>query len=544
MTIREILLIAMYITIFGLLIESWVVFKHLKTHLHAFLLISCIATLINNVGYLMQITSHNEEAYMIALRFSYFGRIWIAFSLFMFTAELCRVNIPVIINRLLVLLNIVIFAVILTMDRHRLYYTDTHFETIGMFPRLAHRNGFFHHIFIQTTVTFIFIALYWLLSTIKKERSHQAKKRLWMIVSIIIIEGGCFAVQVFRFNYLFKSFDFSMIGLLFGMILMYIAIFRYNLLGITDIAREFMIDRLKEGVIAVDNDDEVKYYNNPALKLYPGIEEKPGEVISDIRSAISKGDAIYKNGRYYTPEENEMISNGEDLGKLYALVDATELKEKEYRLKSDAAILEMAASSMRERLLTAEEMVQQDRAMRHDRRHFEALLMSLLQDGKTDEVRKCLEERLAQEPRSERKFCENTTVNAAITHYASVAERKDIEVTVSANIPSDTGTDEMKLAIVISNLFENAIHACEKMPEKERFINIKAKYKEQLLIEISNSCEKKVALDDEGHPYSTKGGHGIGTKSVLAFVNETGSEIRYIAEEKSFIVRMMIGQAG
>lgn len=541
---RDILLIIMYITIFGLLIESWVVFKHIKTHLHAFLLISCIATLINNVGYLLQITSHNEEAYMTALRFSYSGRIWIAFSLFMFTAELCRVHIPVIVNRLLMFIHISIFAVILTMDRHRLYYTDTHFETIGMFPRLAHRNGIFHHLFVQITIVYVFIALYWLFRTIMKERSRKAKNRLCMVVSIVIIEGGCFAVQVFRFNYLLESFDFSMIGLLFGMIIMYIAIFRYNLLGITEIAREFMIDRLKEGVIAVDNDDEVRYFNKPALRLYPEIQERPGEVISDIRAAISKEDTIFRNGRYYTPEENEMVSNGEDLGKLYALVDATALKEKEYRLKSDAAILEMAAQSMKERLLTAEEMVQQDRAMRHDRRHFEALLMSLLQDGKTDEVRKCLEERLAQEPRTGRKFCENTTVNAAITHYVSMAEKKDIDVTVSTNIPSDTGTDEMKLAIVISNLIENAIHACEKMPEKERFIDIKAKYKEQLLIEITNSCERRVPLDEDGHPYSTKGGHGIGTKSVLAFVDETDSEIRYIAEDKSFKVRMMIGQTG
>ncbi len=541
---RDILLIIMYITIFGLLIESWVVFKHIKTHLHAFLLISCIATLINNVGYLLQITSHNEEAYMTALRFSYSGRIWIAFSLFMFTAELCRVHIPVIVNRLLMLIHISIFAVILTMDRHRLYYTDTHFETVGMFPRLAHRNGIFHHLFVQITMVYVFIALYWLFRTIMKERSRKAKNRLCMVVSIVIIEGGCFAVQVFRFNYLLESFDFSMIGLLFGMIIMYIAIFRYNLLGITEIAREFMIDRLKEGVIAVDNDDEVRYFNKPALRLYPEIQDRPGEVIGDIRATISKGDTIFRNGRYYTPEENEMVSNGEGLGKLYALVDATALKEKEYRLKSDAAILEMAAQSMKERLLTAEEMVQQDRAMRHDRRHFEALLMSLLQDGKTDEVRKCLEERLAQEPRTGRKFCENTTVNAAITHYVSMAEKKDIDVTVSTNIPSDTGTDEMKLAIVISNLIENAIHACEKMPEKERFIDIKAKYKEQLLIEISNSCERRVPLDEDGHPYSTKGGHGIGTKSVLAFVEETDSEIRYIAEDKSFKVRMMIGQAG
>ena len=200
----------------------------------------------------------------------------------------------------------------------------------------------------------------------------------------------------------------------------------------------------------------------------------------------------------------------------------------------------MAAKTMRERLLTAEEMVQQDRAMRHDRRHFEALLLSLLQEGETDEAKKCLEERLKDEPRSAARFCENATVNAAISHYAHIAEKKDIAVRASANIPFDPGADEMQLAIAISNLLENAIHACEELPVKERYIEIRAKYKEQLLLEISNPCREKVPLNGEGHPFSSEAGHGVGTKSVLAFVRESGSEIRYIADEHVFRVRMII----
>ena len=34
--------------------------------------------------------------------------------------------------------------------------------------------------------------------------------------------------------------------------------------------------------------------------------------------------------------------------------------------------------------------------------------------------------------------------------------------------------------------------------------------------------------------------HGIGTRSVLNFINKTDSEIRYIAEEKTFKARMLV----
>lgn len=217
-----------------------------------------------------------------------------------------------------------------------------------------------------------------------------------------------------------------------------------------------------------------------------------------------------------------------------------ELVQEKGRLKADADIMELAAKSMKEKLQSAETLMQKDRMMRHDRRHFEALLYQLLEEGKTEEAKKYLTERLAMEPRGIKKYCENTTVNAAISHYISWAKKEGIETTVSANIPADLAVDEMELAIAISNLLENAIYACMKLPEEERYLKLTAKYKTQLLLEVENSCEGTVPLDSDGYPFTKEENHGIGTRSVLAFVNKTNSEIQYLAEENRFKVRMMV----
>ena len=217
-----------------------------------------------------------------------------------------------------------------------------------------------------------------------------------------------------------------------------------------------------------------------------------------------------------------------------------ELAQEKSRLKSDADIMQLAAKSMKERLQSAEAVMQRDRMMRHDRRHFEALLYQLLEEGRTEEAKKYLTERLSMEPKGIQKYCENTTVNAVISHYISWAEKEGIQATVSANIPSGLMVDEMELAITISNLLENAISACMKLPEAERTLRLIAKYKNQLLLEIENSCKDMVPLDEEGHPFSNEKNHGIGTRSVLAFVNKTNSEIHYLAEEKRFRVRMIV----
>ena len=217
-----------------------------------------------------------------------------------------------------------------------------------------------------------------------------------------------------------------------------------------------------------------------------------------------------------------------------------ELVQEKASLKSDADIMELAAKTMKERLQSAENIMQKDRMMRHDRRHFEALLYQLLEDEKTEEAKKYLSERLSMEPKVIQKYCENTTVNAAVTHYIFKAQKEGIQTTVSANIPVSLRVDEMELAITISNLLENAVHACMKLPESERYLKLTAKYKKQLLLEIENSCEGTVPLNKDGYPFSDENNHGTGTRSILAFVNKTDSEIQYLAEEKRFRVRMLI----
>ena len=217
-----------------------------------------------------------------------------------------------------------------------------------------------------------------------------------------------------------------------------------------------------------------------------------------------------------------------------------ELVDEKTKLESDAYLMEIAAKIMKERLQLTESSMQKDRVMRHDRRHFEAVLYQLLEEGNTEEAKKYLAERLAMEPHPVMRYCENTTVNAAISHYMACAKMEKISMTVFANIPSGLSVDELELAIVISNLLENAINACRKLPETERYVNLTAKYKNQLLLEIENSCERKEVLDKDGYPFSREEDHGIGTRRVVAFVNKTDSEICYLTEGTRFRVRMII----
>jgi len=217
-----------------------------------------------------------------------------------------------------------------------------------------------------------------------------------------------------------------------------------------------------------------------------------------------------------------------------------ELKEKALKAEADSDIMEVAAKSMKEQLSTMESYVERDRMMRHDRRHFEGLILSLINDGDYDRAKTLLEERVSAEPTKGRRWCNNTAVNATMDYYINKAEALDIKVTVEANIPTELKCNELDLAIAMGNLIENAIHACEKIDEASRFIKISAQYKSQLLLMIENSCNGQVVFDENGYPITGEAGHGVGTKSILAFINKTGSEVFYSLDNLIFKVKMII----
>ncbi|MCR4909195.1 MAG: response regulator [Lachnospiraceae bacterium] len=313
-------------TIIGLFIESWIVFKNWKNMLHSYLFLSCFVTLIYNIGYLLEMTAKTEGAYITALKFCQTGGVWIALSLFVFSASLCRIRIPAFLSRILVPLHLAFYAVILTFQYHHLYYTSYHFEHSGKFGMFYRANGIVHHLYVALQVVYIIFGLYWLFITYLKEKKENApnRKRLITVFFAMLSESGFFLIKTVNPFGVNRYYDLTMLGFFLGTVIMLIAIFSFNLLETDEIAREFAIDRLSEGVIAVDRNGRIQYFNKTAKRLYPKLKSGEAALPSGIGEAIESGEHITISGRIYHAEENDLISNGENYGKLYALVDETD----------------------------------------------------------------------------------------------------------------------------------------------------------------------------------------------------------------------------
>ena len=83
---------------------------------------------------------------------------------------------------------------------------------------------------------------------------------------------------------------------------------------------------------------------------------------------------------------------------------------------------------------------------------------------------------------------------------------------------SDLAFQSGHLAIIFGNLLENALEACRKLPQEQRYIILETTYIEEMLqICIKNSSPKKFKKDNSGRYLTTKKDtscHGIGLASV------------------------------
>jgi hypothetical protein len=121
----------------------------------------------------------------------------------------------------------------------------------------------------------------------------------------------------------------------------------------------------------------------------------------------------------------------------------------------------------------------------------------------------------------------NPLCDVIINDKAGKAEQFHIALEVHFFYQETHAISTFDLGIVLNNLLDNAIEACQKIPEEARFIRLALKIKEPfLLLEIENAYNGKLVWDKEKKlPVSTKENH-----PTQALFSEHGLGLQNVAE--------------
>ena len=137
----------------------------------------------------------------------------------------------------------------------------------------------------------------------------------------------------------------------------------------------------------------------------------------------------------------------------------------------------------------------------------------------------------------------NSAIDAIISSKLLIAYNKNIDVKLNVKNIEKMPISETKMCVLIGNLFDNAIEACEKIEVKEdRWIRIDITNRQGMFyLNMENSSSGKYQYDNK-KLLSDKGSenHGFGLERITQIVNEANGICDIVPMEDKFIVSIFL----
>ena len=167
-----------------------------------------------------------------------------------------------------------------------LYYSSITFTKYGLFPHNEYGHGIVHYLYTVLLVCYIVIGLAILYKAIKNERDTIRRWRLLWVTSAISVECIFYILELTGVG---GAYDTTVVGYAIASLMMTVAIFRYDLMDTLQLVRDYVLDELSQGIIAIGEDETIEYYNKPALKILPELETQPEKVLPLIIKNADEG---------------------------------------------------------------------------------------------------------------------------------------------------------------------------------------------------------------------------------------------------------------
>ncbi len=295
---------------------------------------------------------------------------------------------------------------------------------------------------------------------------------------------------------------------------------------------------------AILPDDKLKQFlnNDSQLKLI---------IVYELAAVINL--VVINAGRYLSPNVDWYM--GIALGActltlfmlIYAIhqsIRSTELLEYQWRAKE----LEDQYDRQLQHYKSYQKYTQSFRAFRHDYKFMMSSLESLIRAYDNEKALQLLNEiydDMQKKVKIHKKYSDNVTLDAILHDLANICEEKEIRFSFHVFVPRNTGLTLLDAIRIFSNIANNAVEACEKLPVPERFIEIDSVSEQQwVTLEVINSYDGQTIVQN-GKFITTKSdkySHGFGLDIVREIAENMGGFVIYDAntETKTFLTRVHI----
>ena len=174
----------------------------------------------------------------------------------------------------------------------------------------------------------------------------------------------------------------------------------------------------------------------------------------------------------------------------------------------------------------------------HDFHHHVNYLYQQMQGGNYGEVEAYLVQLREDDRYMNREYVQfsgNRVIDAVIYAMVQRCEGKNIEISCQGKLKSNIGIKDIDLCVVVSNILENAMEACQNViGDKKIWIKV-LNYQDAIVIEVKNPLDDTIqgkVLKTTKVDYEK---HGFGTRIIQETAAKYGGEYQVMQQEGQFV---------
>lgn len=225
---------------------------------------------------------------------------------------------------------------------------------------------------------------------------------------------------------------------------------------------------------------------------------------------------------------------------IFLLIYFQEYEQKQ-EIRQYSNLMEIQLSSVQKGIEQMNASKQTMSILRHDTRHHLSVLRSFLQNDHVDKALlyiQSIDE--AYDETVMTIYSKNEMINSILSIYDDRFRNDGISLCCDISVPETLPCPEIAFCAILSNALENAMHALSEIDTPRKWASLSISNKgSHLLLRLENPVDKVPTFVD-GIPVSTKEGHGIGSKSIVYYVEQLNGQCHFSAANGMFVMRVII----
>lgn len=330
-------IVIQYTGIIILILEAAYVGAQKPSRQQQTLLILIFSLCINFAGCLLELQALTLREALGALKFSYFGKPFIPLCQFLFVMQICKVQIPKILVKILAVFHTMIVLLVLTCEKHTLFYSSIGYIEDVFFPHLVLGHGVIYNLNSILMILYVVIMVTVCSLQYKKTKKEEEKKQFGYLILMSLVAVAGFIVYLSGVT---QGYDTTLVAYLIDTVLLSVLIFQGGILDTLTLAKDLAVDELSDGLMVVDNDENIIYFNQKAAQIYEGIALGKAEaVLEELDDCILEQKQIKRERNIYAAASYLIKQDNVYYGRMYVLSDITDSYHYALHVKEQAEIM-------------------------------------------------------------------------------------------------------------------------------------------------------------------------------------------------------------